>query len=71
MKKLNLKLTALSVLAGSIMTAQAPVNIVDMDNVRDGETLEYCVQHIKMMEMLKDPAKMKIHLADQEILKQR
>ena len=71
MKKLNLKLTALSVLAGSIMTAQAPVNSVDMDNVRDGETLEYCVQHKKMMEMLKDPAKMKIHMADQAILKQR
>ena len=33
--------------------------------MREGENVEYCIQHKKMLEMLKDPAKMKIYMADQ------
>ncbi len=38
---------------------------LDQSNMRDGEDVEYCIQHKKMLEMLKNPAAMKIHQAEQ------
>lgn len=37
----------------------------DKTNMREGENIEYCLQHKKMMEMLKDPVKLKIYQAEQ------
>jgi PKD repeat protein len=66
----NLYKTTLSVLlSGVIFSASAQSTPqereLDESNMREGENVEYCVQHKKMMEMLKNPAAMKIYMADQ------
>lgn len=38
---------------------------LDQSNMRSGENVEYCIEHKKMTEMLKNPAAMKIYQADQ------
>ncbi len=43
---------------------------IDMSNVREGESVEYCTQHKKMMELLQNPAQLKIYQADQAQLAQ-
>ncbi|CAG5084267.1 zinc-dependent metalloprotease [Parvicella tangerina] len=51
--------------------AQAPQErVLDENNMRDGENIEYCTQHKKMLEMLKNPAAMKIYQAEQVIFEQ-
>ncbi|MCB9194900.1 MAG: T9SS type A sorting domain-containing protein [Flavobacteriales bacterium] len=68
---IKLTTTLFSLLLSGIMlisSAQSPSQadrVLDADNMREGESVEYCIQHKKMMEMLKDPAKMKIWQAEQ------
>lgn len=45
--------------------AQKAPRQLDPTNMRDGETVEYCHQHVRMQELLKDPAMMKIYLEEQ------
>mgnify|MGYP000503971222 CR=1 FL=1 len=64
MKRLNKTILSLLFLGFSAsFTAQQTE--LDHSNMREGEDVEYCVTHKKMMEMLKDPVKMKIWQAEQ------
>lgn len=45
--------------------------IIDPTNCRPGENVEYCKTHHRMNEFKKNPAFLKMYLADQEILKQQ
>jgi PKD repeat protein len=49
--------------------AQAPQRVLDPSNMREGEDVEYCVQHKKMIELLKNPEKLKMFQAEQAQLK--
>ena len=69
MKQLNKALAGLAIIGSLGVSAQQNNHTIDMNNVREGETIEYCTQHKKMMELMKNPAYMKIHMADQAILK--
>lgn len=51
-------------LQGNAQSTQQ-VRELDPNNMRSGENVEYCTQHKKMIEMLKNPAAMKIYQADQ------
>lgn len=64
MKRFNKTLLSL-LLLGFSTTFSAQQKQLDASNMRDGENIEYCVTHKKMMEMLKDPAKLKIWQAQQ------
>ena len=44
---------------------------LDYTNVREGEDVEYCKTHKKMKEMLLNPIYLKMHAADQAMLKVR
>ena len=44
---------------------------LDYTNVREGEDVEYCKTHKKMKEMLLNPIYLKMHAADQAMLKER
>jgi PKD repeat protein len=52
--KLHLFLLSLSVLIFTSLNAQK-TRVFDSSNARDGETIEYCHQHVKMAELLNDP----------------
>ncbi len=67
MKQPKLLLAALMLSSLSSVFAQRPV---DPSNCREGETVEYCRSHVKMAELMKNPAFLKINAADQAILKQ-
>jgi len=45
--------------------SQTPVRKIEMDNVRQGENVEYCVTHKKMIELKQNPEFMKSWLKDQ------
>ena len=45
--------------------SQMPARKIDMDNVRQGENVEYCVTHKKMNELKQNPEFMKSWLKDQ------
>jgi PKD repeat protein len=45
--------------------SQTPTRKIDMDNVRQGENVEYCVTHKKMNELKQNPEFMKSWLKDQ------
>jgi PKD repeat protein len=64
MKKFTL--VALSLLILNITFSQTIQRVLDKDNMRDGETVEYCSQHKRMQELLKDPAMMEIYLQEQQ-----
>lgn len=51
--------------------AQVKSHNIDPTNCREGESVEYCTEHKKMAELMKNPAFMKINAADQAIMKQR
>ncbi|MCB9189500.1 MAG: T9SS type A sorting domain-containing protein [Flavobacteriales bacterium] len=63
------KITLGLFLSGSaiVSTAQSTDSNRQLDpsNMREGESVEYCTQHKKMLEMLKNPAAMKIYQAEQ------
>jgi len=64
MKKFTL--VALSLLILNISFSQTIQRVLDKGNMRDGETVEYCSQHKRMQELLKDPAMMEIYLQEQQ-----
>lgn len=53
--KLQLFLLSFSVLFFTSLNAQK-TRVFDASNARDGETVEYCHQHVKMRELRKDPS---------------
>jgi len=64
MKKFTL--VALSLLILNISFSQTIQRVLDKDNMREGENVEYCSQHKRMQELLKDPAMMQIYLQEQQ-----
>ena len=64
MKKFTL--VALSLLILNISFSQTIQRVLDKDNMREGENVEYCSQHKRMQELLKDPAMMEIYLQEQQ-----
>lgn len=55
MKKLTLSLLSISVLSISSLFAQTPTRVLDKENMREGEHVEYCATHKKMAEAMKNP----------------
>jgi PKD repeat protein len=49
-----------------ILSAQAPARQLDKQNMREGESIEYCHTHKKMVELLKDPAMLAIYEQEQQ-----
>ena len=47
----------------------SPAHIIDKDNCRDGENVEYCKTHKVMNEMKKKPDFLKSFIKDQRFLK--
>ena len=56
--KLHLFLLSFSLIIVTALNAQK-TRVFDSNNARDGENVEYCHQHIKMAELLKNPAYVK------------
>jgi PKD repeat protein len=59
MKKRQLLLSFLSVLTISMNTIAQQKRTLDPGNMRQGETIEYCTQHKKQAELMKNPAYVK------------
>ena len=55
MKKLTLSLLSISILSISSLFAQTPTRVLDKENMREGEHVEYCATHKKMAEAMKNP----------------
>lgn len=64
--KLTLSLLMTGTLSMAIAQTPQSSNELDPHNMREGENVEYCVTHKKMMEMLKNPAAFKIYQAEQK-----
>jgi PKD repeat protein len=56
MKKRQLLLAFLSILTISMNAIAQQKRVLDPGNVRDGEKVEYCIQHKKQAELMKNPA---------------
>jgi PKD repeat protein len=59
MKKRHLLLSFLSVLTVSMNAFAQQKRVLDPGNMRQGETIEYCIQHKKQAELMKNPAYVK------------
>jgi PKD repeat protein len=59
MKKRQLLLSFLSVLTISMNAFSQQKRTLDKGNMREGETIEYCIQHKKQAELMKNPAYVK------------
>lgn len=59
MKKRHLLLSFLSVLTISMNAFAQQKRVLDPGNMRQGETIEYCTQHKKQAELMKNPAYVK------------
>lgn len=59
MKKRHLLLSFLSVFAISMNAFAQQKRVLDPGNMRQGETIEYCTQHKKQAELMKNPAYVK------------
>lgn len=59
MNKRQLLLSFLSVLTISMNTFAQQKRVLDPGNMRQGETIEYCIQHKKQAELMKNPAYVK------------
>jgi len=59
MNKRKLLLSFLSVLTISMNAFSQQKRIPDPGNMRQGETIEYCIQHKKQSELMKNPAYVK------------
>jgi PKD repeat protein len=59
MKKRHLLLSFLSVLTISLNAFAQQKRVLDPGNMRQGETIEYCIQHKKQAELMKNPAYVK------------
>ncbi len=56
-------------LISTLVSAQQ--NTIDYTNTRDGENVEYCRTHKEMKKLLLNPIYLKMHAADQAMLKKR
>ncbi|MEN9998189.1 MAG: hypothetical protein RI922_1179 [Bacteroidota bacterium] len=68
MKKITRFLLAISLI--SSLTGYAQKRPIDASNARDGETVEYCTQHKKHLELMNNPAYVQSLQAD-EIIRQK
>ena len=59
MKKRQLLLAFLSILTISMNAFAQQKRVLDPGNMRQGETIEYCIQHKKQAELMKNPAYVK------------
>jgi PKD repeat protein len=59
MKKRQLLLAFLSILTISMNAFGQQKRVLDPGNMRQGETIEYCIQHKKQAELMKNPAYVK------------
>ena len=66
MKKRHLLLSFLSVLTISLNAFAQQKRVLDPGNMRQGETIEYCTQHKKQAELMKNPAYVKSKELDDE-----
>ena len=64
MNKRHLLLSFLSVLTISMNAFAQQKRILDPGNMRQGETIEYCTQHKKQVELMKNPAYVKVKELD-------
>jgi PKD repeat protein len=55
MKKFTLTFLSFSVLSITSLFAQTPTRVLDKENMREGEHVEYCTTHKKMAEAMKNP----------------
>ncbi len=58
-----------ALLLSTLISAQQ--NAIDYTNTRDGENVEYCRTHKEMKKLLLNPVYLKMHAADQAMLKER
>ena len=58
-----------TLLISTLVSAQQ--NKIDYTNTRDGENVEYCRTHKEMKKLLMNPVYLKMHAADQAMLKRR
>lgn len=58
MKKFNQSLLTIFIAFFTLTIVAQEARKLDPTNMREGEDLEYCTQHKKMLEMLKDPQKL-------------
>jgi PKD repeat protein len=68
--KLHLFLLSFSLIIFTSLNAQK-TRVFDPNNARDGENVEYCHQHIKMAELLNDPAYLKANKIGEEEFQQK
>lgn len=64
MKKRHLLLSFLSVLTISMNSFAQQKRVLDPGNMRQGETIEYCTQHKKQAELMKNPAYVQAKILD-------
>ena len=64
MKKRHLLLSFLSVLTISMNSFAQQKRVLDPGNIRQGETIEYCTQHKKQAELMKNPAYVQAKILD-------
>lgn len=69
MKRTTLSMIGLSLLSLSTLFGQAPQRAQNLQNSREGESVEYCHQHVKHAEMMTDPAFAAQFAADQELMR--
>ncbi len=65
MKKFNQSLLTIMIAIFSLSSVAQETRKLESSNMREGEDLEYCIQHKKMLEMLKDPQKMNAYMVEQ------
>ncbi len=58
-----------ALLISTLVSAQQ--NTIDYTNTRDGENVEYCRTHKEMKKLLLNPVYLKMHAADQAMLKRK
>lgn len=55
MKKQFYTLLSLTLFSASVSAQQPAKQVLELDNMREGEHVEYCIQHKKMKELRQDP----------------
>lgn len=65
---MNSKITLL-LFCLSLLSLNSYFSQIDIKNTRDGEKVEYCLQHKKLQELKQNPDFLKQYLKDQEVLK--
>lgn len=70
MNKLYSTIVGCGLFLCSTAFAQITERVIDPTNVREGESVEYCITHKKMHDLLKDPVVMQQHIQDKALLEQ-